>query len=253
MYKNIRYEIVKKVAIVQIDRPNNANSINTKTQHELVDALGRAEEDCSVGCIMFTATGDKMFCPGFDLKEVQKEEMMDIPRWINNFKELNDAFRKIDKPLVAYVNGTCAGGGLGLALHCDIIIAAPYARFGEPEINIGMTSVMGSAMLWRALGRQRTLEMVLTGKIIEATEALSIGLITEIMETKNPRDEALSYCKSIAEKSPFVVRNLKQWLRTFDEENYNKSFDIVELVRFRSMFVPDTAEGIEEFFKKKKD
>lgn len=212
------YIIVTKqdgYAIAQIHRPDVLNALNMALMAELVDALETLDKDDDVRCIVLTGN-EKAFAAGADIKEMADASAMEMllrdqfARW--------DRIRKIKKPIIAAVSGFALGGGCELVMTCDMVIASETARFGQPEINLGvMPGAGGTQRLTRAVGKVKAMEMVLTGRVISAEEALRYGLINKVVPVEYYLEEAKSWAREIASKPPVAVRLAKESvLKSFD-------------------------------------
>ncbi|HMD14503.1 MAG TPA: enoyl-CoA hydratase-related protein, partial [Bacteroidota bacterium] len=221
-----------------------------KLMEELVDALETFDKDNDVRVIIITGN-EKAFAAGADIKEMADASAVDMlirdqfARW--------DRIRKIKKPIIAAVSGFALGGGCELSMTCDIIIASETAKFGQPEINIGvMPGAGGTQRLTRAVGKYKAMEMVLTGKMITADEAMRWGLVVKVVPVESYLDEAKSLAKEIASKPPVAVQLAK--------EAVLKSFDTTieggleyERKNFYLLFASeDQKEGMTAFVEKRK-
>jgi enoyl-CoA hydratase len=202
-------------AIVQLNRPVVLNALNIALMAELVDALERLDNNDQVRCVILTGN-ETAFAAGADIKEMADATAVDMllrdqfARW--------DRIRKVKKPLIAAVGGFALGGGCELAMACDIILASETARFGQPEINIGvMPGAGGTQRLTRAIGKARAMEMVLTGRLITAHEAWEAGLITRVVPVEALMEETRRLAREIASRPPIAVRLAKESvLKAFD-------------------------------------
>ncbi len=202
-------------AVVQFNRPEVLNALNMKLMEELVDALESLDKDEHVRCIILTGN-EKAFAAGADIKEMADASAVEMltrdqfARW--------DRIRKIKTPIIAAVSGFALGGGCELMMSCDIVIASETARIGQPEINIGvMPGAGGTQRLTRAVGKVKAMEMVLTGSMINAQEALQWGLINKVVPVEYYFEEAKALAASIASKPPVAVRLAKEAvLKSFD-------------------------------------
>jgi enoyl-CoA hydratase len=214
-YTNILVTKQDGYALVQFNRPDVLNAINIKLMEELVDALETLDKDNDVRVMILTGN-EKAFAAGADIKEMADASAVEMlirdqfARW--------DRIRKIKKPLIAAVSGFALGGGCELSMTCDIIIASETAKFGQPEINIGvMPGAGGTQRLTRAVGKAKAMEMVLTGKMISAEEALRWGLVNKVVPVEYYLEEAKTLAKEIASKPPLAVRLAKEAvLKAFD-------------------------------------
>jgi enoyl-CoA hydratase len=202
-------------AILQINRPEVLNALNVALMTELVDTLETLDKDDGVRCMILTGN-EKAFAAGADIKEMADASAMEMltrdqfARW--------DRIRKVKKPIIAAVSGFALGGGCELAMTCDMVIASETARFGQPEINIGvMPGAGGTQRLTRAVGKVKAMELVLTGRMITADEALRWGLINRVVPVEQYLEEAKAWAREIAAKPPVAVRLAKEAvLKSFD-------------------------------------
>lgn len=202
-------------AVIQFNRPDVLNALNMKMMEEIVEALETLDKDEEVRSIILTGN-EKAFAAGADIKEMADATSVEMlvrdqfARW--------DRIRKIKKPLIAAVSGFALGGGCEIAMTCDIIIASETAKFGQPEIKIGVIpGAGGTQRLTRAVGKYKAMEMVLTGTMISAEEAKERGLVNRIVPIEYFLEEAKSLAKEIAGKPPIAVRLAKEAvLKAFD-------------------------------------
>lgn len=249
-YQNILVTKESGYAVVQFNRPDVLNALNMKMMEEVVDALENLDKDNDVRCIVLTGS-EKAFAAGADIKEMAEASAVEMlvrdqfARW--------DRIRKIKKPLIAAVSGFALGGGCELMMTCDIVIASETAKIGQPEINIGvMPGAGGTQRLTRAVGKAKAMEMVLTGKMISAYEALQWGLVNKVVPVEFFLQEAGDLAKEIASKPPVAVRMAK--------EAVLKSFDTTiegglefERKNFYLLFASeDQKEGMTAFVEKRK-
>jgi len=237
-------------AIVQFNRPEVLNALSMKLMEELVDALEELDKDEHVRCILLTGN-EKAFAAGADIKEMADATAVEMlvrdqfARW--------DRIRKVKTPIIAAVSGFALGGGCELMMTCDIVIASETARIGQPEINIGvMPGAGGTQRLTRAVGKVKAMEMVLTGLMITAQEALQWGLVNKVVPVEYYFDEAKNLAAAIAAKPPVAVRLAKEAvLKAFDTtiegglEFERKNFYLL----FSS---EDQKEGMKAFVEKRK-
>lgn len=238
------------IAVVQFNRPEVLNALNMALIAELVETLETLDKEDAIRCIVVTGN-EKAFAAGADIKEMADASAMDMlqrdqfARW--------DRIRKIKKPIVAAVSGFALGGGCELMMACDMVVASETARIGQPEINIGvMPGAGGTQRLTRAVGKVKAMEMVLTGSMITADEALKWGLVNRVVPVEAFLDEAKTLAKEIAAKPPVAVRLAK--------EAVLKSFDTTiegglefERKNFYMLFASeDQKEGMKAFVEKRK-
>jgi len=249
-YKNIIVTKETGYALVQLNRPEVLNAINIPLMIELVDAFETLDKEQEVRCTILTGS-EKAFAAGADIKEMADASAVEMltrdqfSRW--------DKIRKVKKPIIAAVSGFALGGGCELAMTCDMIIASETARFGQPEINIGvMPGAGGTQRLTRAVGKAKAMEIVLTGKTFTADEAYEWGLVNKVVPVEYYLQEAKNLAKEIASKPPVAVKLAK--------EAVLKSFDTTiegglefERKNFYLLFASeDQNEGMKAFIGKRK-
>ncbi|MCF5705675.1 enoyl-CoA hydratase [Pseudomonas syringae] len=248
-YETILREVRGKVGLITLNRPQALNALNARLIDELNHALDALDADPAIGCIVLTGS-EKAFAAGADIKEMVDLTYPQI--------YLDDLFRESDrvaarrKPMIAAVAGFALGGGCELALMCDFILAADNARFGQPEINLGVLPGMGGTQrLTRAVGKAKAMEMCLTGRLIDAHEAERAGMVSRVLPLAELLDEALKAAASIAEKSLPIAMMVK--------ESVNRAFEVslAEGIRFeRRVFHAafasrDQKEGMQAFIEKR--
>ena len=237
-------------ALIQFNRPEVLNAINIKLMEELVDALENLDRDDDVRAIIITGN-EKAFAAGADIKEMADASAVDMlirdqfARW--------DRIRKIKKPIIAAVSGFALGGGCELAMTCDIIIASESARFGQPEISIGvMPGAGGTQRLTRAVGKAKAMEMVLTGRMISGEEAIRWGLVNKVVPVESYLEEAKTLAKEIASKPPVAVRLAKEAVLKAFDTTIEGGLEF-ERKNFYLLFASDDQkEGMKAFVEKRK-
>lgn len=249
-YENIISETRDAVGIITLNRPKALNALNAQLIDELNQALSGFQADAAIGCVIITGS-DKAFAAGADIREMKDKSFTDV--YLGNFLSAWDRVSEIRKPMIAAVSGYCLGGGCELALMCDFIIAADTAKFGLPEITLGIIPGSGGTQrLARSIGKAKAMEMILTGRLIEAAEAESCGLVSRIVAPDKLLDETVTTAAKIATFSQPVVVMAK--------EAVNRAFEtsLAEGLRFErrlihSMFaLEDQKEGMSAFIEKRK-
>lgn len=209
-FNNVILEKSGKIAVVKINRPKALNALNTETLKELDIVITELEHDKDIFAVILTGEGEKAFVAGADITEMK--ELSSIEG--RNFGILgNKVFRKLenlDKPVIAAVNGFALGGGCELAMSCDIRIASTKAKFGQPEVGLGITPGFGGTQrLARLVGLGAAKELIYTAKIIKADEAYRIGLVNKVVEPEKLLDEAKELADTITAQAPIAVKLCK--------------------------------------------
>jgi enoyl-CoA hydratase len=249
-YETIIVEIEDHVALMKLNRPDALNALNDQLMSELCDALEFAQKNEKVRCIVITGS-EKAFAAGADIKMMSTQSFVDVFTGDLFAEEANRIIR-IRKPIIAAVSGYALGGGCELAMMCDLTIASDTAKFGQPEINLGVIAGMGGTQrLTRSIGKSKAMDMNLTGRFMEADEAERCGLVSRVVPAKKLMEETLAAAAKIAEKSMISVMAAK--------EAVNKSYEttlaeglMIERRLFHSMFATeDQKEGMNAFIDKR--
>ncbi|WP_372573448.1 enoyl-CoA hydratase [Ruegeria jejuensis] len=249
-FQTIIVDIEDHVALIKLNRPDALNALNTELLGELCTALESADENDKVRCVVLTGS-DKAFAAGADIKEMSEKSFVEVFEE-NLFASANDRISAIRKPIVAAVSGYALGGGCELAMMCDFIIAAENAKFGQPEINLGVIAGMGgSQRLTRFVGKSKSMDMNLTGRFMDAEEAERAGLVSRIVPTKKLMEEAMAAAQKVAEKSQLSVLAAKESVNRSYELTLNEGM-LFERRVFHSMFATeDQKEGMAAFLEKR--
>ena len=249
-YEYILVERDERVGIVTLNRPKELNAINFQLVRELADALEVFDSDEAIGCIVLTGAGEKAFAAGADIKEMSDKTPIDM---LTGGFAAWERIKRIHTPLIAAVNGYALGGGCELAMHCDMIIASESARFGQPEISIGVIpGAGGTQRLARTLGKYRTMEMVLTGAPISAQEMAAHGLVNRVVPKGEHLTEALKLAKTVAAQAPLATRLAKDAVLAAFETSLAEGLDIEHKNFFLLFSTEDMREGMRAFIEKRK-
>jgi len=248
-YETILTEKRGEIGLITLNRPDAMNALNSTLLTELLDAVGKMDADARIGAMVITGS-QKAFAAGVDIKEMQAYEFVDV--YMNDFVAGWDAVAATRKPIVAAVSGYALGGGCELAMMCDFIIAGEGAKFGQPEITLGVMPGMGGTQrLARTIGKAKTMELCLTGRLMDAKEAESSGLVARVVADHDVVEEAMRAAEKIAGFSQPAVLMTK--------ETVNRAFEttLAEGLRyerraFYSMFaLEDQKEGMAAFAEKR--
>lgn len=248
-FTTIRVETRDGVGQITLDRPTALNALNSTLLGELAGAVEQFDGDAKVGCILITGS-DRAFAAGADIKEMR--DLTGVEAYVGDLYAAIDRIAAARKPLVAAVSGYALGGGCELVMACDIVLAAPSAKFGQPEITLGiMPGLGGTQRLPRLVGKAKAMDMILTGRVVEAEEAERIGLVSRLVPASDLLEEAMRVAQRIAGLSLPGVMMAK--------EAVNRAFEtpLAEGVRFerrlfQSMFATeDQKEGMTAFLEKR--
>jgi enoyl-CoA hydratase len=249
-YKTIVVEIEDHVALIKLNRPEALNALNQALLGELRQALGEADRNDKVRCIVLTGS-EKAFAAGADITEMADKSYIDM-FGDDTFADTERAIAAVRKPIVAAVSGYALGGGCELAMMCDFIIAAETAKFGQPEINLGVIAGLGGTQrLTRFVGKAKAMDMHLTGRFMDAEEAERSGLVSRIVPAKKLLDEARAAAAKIAEKSQLAVMAAKEAVDRSYETTLSEGI-LHERRLFHALFATeDQKEGMQAFIDKR--
>ena len=251
MSNTVLMERQDRVAILTFNRPDKLNALSEQVRQETLDHLDEIENDDSIGVVVLTGAGEKAFVAGADIGEFEGRSPFD-QRQAMSGRRIFDVMGSFPKPVVAMINGFCLGGGCELSLSCDIRTASSTARFGQPEINLGLIPGGGGTQrLTRLVGLGQSMRLILSGGMISAEEALRIGLIDMMFAPEDLREETLKLASQIAAKSPLTLRVAKEAVRA----SQNMSVD-AGVTYERDLFSlcfssEDKAEGVDAFLNKR--
>jgi enoyl-CoA hydratase len=251
-FNDILYGIDDGIAGVTLNIPEKMNRISIETMKEVVAALNMAKEDDSVRVIVIQAAGDKAFCAGANLSDFSGLSPVESRDVFRAFADLSRVFVDLGKPSIAAVNGLALAGGFGLAIYPDITIASERAKFGLPEINVGIWSCMVSASLPWIVGRKKALELLATGEMIDAREAERIGLINRVVPHGELKQAVTDMAQKLKEKSPAVMRLGRDSYYTMLGMDSDKALEYLLDILALIMSTEDHKEGLAAFLEKRK-
>ena len=249
-FETIIVEVEDHVALIKLNRPDALNALNSQVLTELGQALAEADQNDKVRCIVLTGS-EKAFAAGADIKEMSQKTFVEM--FVSDyFTEEVRGVQDTRKPIIAAVSGYALGGGCELAMMCDFIIAADNAKFGQPEINLGVIAGMGGTQrLTRFVGKSKSMDMHLTGRFMDAEEAERSGLVSRIVPAKKLMDEALGAAQKIAEKSLLSSIAAKEAVNRAYETTLTEGL-LYERRLFHSLFATeDQTEGMAAFAEKR--
>lgn len=249
-YETIIVEIDDHIALIKLHRPDAMNALNDQLLTELCDALKAAQENDKVRCIVLTGS-DKAFAAGADIKMMSSKSFVDVFAG-DLFTAESEQILAIRKPIIAAVSGYALGGGCELAMMCDFIICSDTAKFGQPEINLGVSpGIGGTQRMTRSIGKSKAMDMCLTGRFMEAEEAERCGLVSRVVPAKKLLSEAMAAAAKIAEKSQITTVAVKEMINRSYETTLNEGL-LFERRVFHALFATeDQKEGMAAFLEKR--
>jgi enoyl-CoA hydratase len=249
-YETLIVEIEDYTCLIRLNRPDAMNALNIKMMSELADAITAADRNDKIRCIVVTGS-DKAFAAGADVREMAEKSYVDV-YFDDLFGPEAEAIARTRKPVIAAVAGYCLGGGCELAMMCDFIIAADTAKFGQPEINLGIVAGMGGTQrLTRLVGKAKAMDMNLTGRFMDAVEAERAGLVSRVVPAAQLRDEVMKCAAKIAEKSAVITMTVKESVNRALETTLREGL-LFERRAFHAAFATeDQKEGMAAFIEKR--
>ncbi|NJC98167.1 MAG: enoyl-CoA hydratase [Anaerolineales bacterium] len=249
-YTSILVETRGRVGLITLNRPQAMNALNNQLMREVMDALEIFDKDDSIGAMVITGN-EKAFAAGADIKEMlgrSAQEMM-----AGDLVGVFDRIRSIGKPVIAAVSGWALGGGCEIALSCDMIVASDSAKFGQPEITIGVIpGAGGTQRLVRAVGKALAMEMILNNRTLSAQEALQYGLVNRVVPVNDHLNEALKLAEEIASRAPLAVRAAKKMIDHSYESFLAQGLAEEKKVFYNLFNTEDQKEGMQAFVEKRK-
>ncbi len=238
-----------RVGLVRLNNPKAYNALSPELLAQLMDALAALDADPEVGAIVITGS-EKVFAAGADIKAMSQASAMDM--LLSGYVDLFDRLQAVRKPVIAAVAGWALGGGFELAMACDMIVAAENARFGQPEINLGVIpGAGGTQRLTRTVGKYLAMEMVLNDRRLTAEEAARFGLVNRVVPTEQYLDEALKLAQAIAQRAPVAVRLGKEAVNYALESTLSAGLAYERRLFYLLFASEDQSEGMDAFLNKR--
>ena len=249
-YEMILTEIRSRVGLITLNRPKALNALNNQLMLEIMDALEAFDSQEGIGAMVITGN-EKAFAAGADIKEMADQSSDEMQN--NDYTAVFDRIRSIRKPVIAAVSGWALGAGCEVAMSCDMIVASESAKFGQPEITIGVIpGAGGTQRLTRAVGKTIAMEMILNNRTLTAQEAYQFGLVNRVVPVETVLDEALKLADEIASRAPLAVRAAKKMINRVYEESLSDGL-AEEKREFYALFSSeDQKEGMQAFIDKRK-
>ena len=247
---SVLIEREEPIAVARLNRPEQLNALSSELMRELVGALENLDADESIRCIVL-AGDERAFAAGADISELRDTATIDL--YFGARLDLWDAIRSIRTPLVAAVSGYCLGGGCELAMACDLIVASESSQFGQPETGLGvMPGAGGTQLLARSIGKAKTMDVVLSGRFLDAAEAERAGLVARVVAREAWLDEAKRVAREIAEKGPIAQRLAKEAVNRAFETTLSAGLDVERKLFHLAHGTEDAKEGLAAFGEKRK-
>ena len=253
MYKTLHIEKTDNIVILTIDRPEALNALNTAVITELEQAVTELERDVSLGAVIITGAG-RSFVAGADIGEQRPLDLEGGRRWGQRGSALLRRIEKLPVPTIAAVNGFALGGGCELAMACDIILASEKAKFGQPEVGLGITpGFSGTQRLSRRVGAARAKELIFSGRMIKAEEACAIGLVSEVFAPEALMEGALAMARSFTKNAPIAVRYAKACIDRGLQMDIDDGIAVENELFAMCFATADQKEGMSAFLEKRKE
>lgn len=252
---NVLHELKNNIGYATINRPKYLNALNKECLTELVDILSQWKEDANCRAVIITAAGDKSFSPGADINVFVEESQRALGgrEWSRYGQAALQHIENLGKPSVAAINGMAMGGGLELALACTFRIAVEHARFGLPEITVGiMPGWGGTQRIRQIVGKSKALELVLTGETISADEALRIGLVSKVVPAADLIKESELFLQRIIKNAPISIKLAIEAINSGDDLPLPRALDLESNLAGQLCMTEDGKEGIRAFVEKRK-
>ena len=248
--QNLVMERRGAAALVILNRPDVRNALNYDLISETEEALHGLNKNDDCRAIVLTGSGERAFCAGMDLDLVRNLDADTSTDWLVRLKGLYEAIRWLKKPIVAAVNGAAAGAGYQLALLSDLRVGHAKASMGQPEINVGLASVLGAHIMEPFLGHARTVELTLSGRLMDGKECYHLGLYNYLVDAEEVLDKALAVAKALAEKPPNAMRLSKERFRIAGQAGFDNAFKVAERLQREAFYSGEPQSVAAKFFEK---
>ena len=251
--KNLLLKIENNIGMITINRPDKLNALNAETITELFQILKKLHQDDHVSVVIITGSGEKAFVAGADIAEISRHDEITGRIFATRGQRVYRYLEKLEKPVIAAINGFALGGGCELAMACHIRIASENAKFGQPEINLGLIPGYGGTQRFpRLIGTTKALYYLLSGEMFDAQKALELGLISEIVPQSELLSRATKIAEILSEKSPIAIKYILQAVTEGIEQNLDTALHVESELFGNICGTEDMKEGTAAFLEKRK-
>jgi enoyl-CoA hydratase len=252
-YKTLLYEKANGIGVVTLNRPEALNALNSTVYTELYDVFEAIENDEEVRAIILRGSGEKAFAAGSDVAEMASMNTLEIQKFMATIRKASDRVYSLTKPTIAAISGYALGGGCELAMCCDLRICSEKARFGQPEINLGLIpGAGGTQRLPRLIGAAKAKEMIFLGDMIDAATALNLGLVNKVVPPEKLMEEAMAWATKLTGKSSPVLAMAKLAINTGIDTDINSGLNVETKCDALCFATEDQKEGMKAFLEKRK-
>jgi enoyl-CoA hydratase len=252
-YENVLYEVQDRCAWITVNRPDKLNALDRATMTEIAAAAAEALADDDVAVLVLTGAGEKAFVAGADIKEMSAMSAAEAQEFSEFLQRSLDILERSPKPVIAAVNGFALGGGCELAMACHVRLASDRAKFGQPEVNLGLIpGAGGTQRLQRIVGRGRALDLILSGDMIDAEEAHRIGLVNRVFPADGLREGVEAYAKTLRKKSPMALARAIEAIVAGGEISQDEAMRFEAALFGLCFATEDMSEGTKAFLEKRK-
>ena len=249
-YTSVTVSKNNKIGTITLNRPDFNNTFNVPLATELNDAMIEFEKDIDVNVVVINANG-KNFCAGIDVNDLEGKTNIEYLEWVELMEKMNMTIATMGKPVIASVQKIAVANGIGLVAACDLAIAADNAKFGATAVNVGLFCMGPAVPLLKSLGRKKTLELILTGDMIDAVEAKRIGLVNKVVPTENLKEETIKYAEKLAKKSPLALQIGKKSFYKMEDLDFESALDLSNNHFATLCTTEDAHEGVDAFLNKR--
>lgn len=247
MERFVDMETRGEVGIITLNRPHILNAWHSAMRSQLVEELVTLETNKDIRAIILTGAGDRAFSAGQDLNETRTFDAERSKEWVREWERLYDTIRSLSKPIIAALNGVAAGSAFQVALLCDFRIGHPGVRMGQPEINSGIASTTGPWIMREIIGLSRTIDLTLSGRLMDATECEAIGIINRVVPCERVIEEAMDLARLLASKPPVAMRLDKQRFREMTEAGFRDCLEAGIRIQQEAYSSGEPARMMEKF------